>query len=984
MKSHTKFILVGGLALLLITTAGTVIFFAARKKPELSAEQHFVRGQALLEKMNYVQAFQHFLKAAEKKQGHTDYHWAVAKWAVHLGYENHARKHADIAWSLGMRTVELMFIRVDLVEADNTRKLSYALELLAELPESDNHERLRGDIYFRFNQVNEGLAIYEKLYTDHPSPELASKIAFAYGRLGKMEEALEFLSSIRQSELLNSDGYHILVTLLTYRRDFQEIEKVMTEAKERNCYELVLQLRHGILKLVLNQHDKALGLIKDFLKKYSMNSEITENSDVPLQTRTMLRHNARIYIAFVNAIKKKKEDIQLLKNFLGKDEDTRLKEGETLFYDYLLLSNRKNDEIPEELVKAKKLLPPHPIIELFMMAEANRINNYNEALESYKELITHDRLSAYIPLAILEYAVALAGTGQIVDSISVLTDLHAQRNIYSKRSVELLRTYTNLANMPSTSWKLQEFLFEQFGDDIEVQFSGGQLALNLGKWDKAMEIFANLASKYPEEARFKLAGIEVLLKKGDYEAVLEACKITDIPKEVSATLQALAHTRLKQFKEAEAAFEMAMTRNSDEVIQVEYAILLFQLNKLQRSRELLEGVLKRNPQNKHAQLGTAFISFRDGNFEAARSVLTPLISEGEDIPLARLVMAEIDLAENNPEIALSRCRHILQTDPEMPGALFMEGVCLRRLNRYNEAEKVLERSRKTAPDDALVLLELALTKQGLKKYDEALALIDRQVQKNVENEHLRQLRFNLLCLLKRFAEAEHELIRLKPVISSVDFTRNSAWLLEQQGRNKEAIEILARNLSEQSLAVYWTKLNMTVGQTSNIIPYLEKHELNIDRWIELGHFAVTKNLSELAVKCYRKAIESGSNDPIVLNNFAWYALKNKSDNKNEVLSVAKKAYELRPVNTQIMDTYATALNRFGRYDECISFLEKKRKIIEYNSNLLLHLAKAYEGSGNLSKALDKYNQILQTRWGKEVNFDRKILQDHVRNLKRKM
>ena len=984
MKKHNGFVLIAAVGVIIAIVGVLITFFAAKKEPELSAKEHYDRGETLFDKKKFVPAFQHFLKAAEKRPDQADYHWKVVESAISLNKRDYAQKHAELAWNTGMKTEELLRTRVHLVDLDSPGKLKYALKLIPELPESDMREILRGDLHFGFGQEEEGLRIYKKLYARNASPELTTKMILAFWRLQKEEEVFQFINKVRDTSLLNTNAYHLLISLFTNHKKFEEIEILFAEAQKHEQYDAVLQLRHAILKIVLNQMDDGMKLMRALLEQNQLGTEIEENGgDITRQSLEMLHHQVRLFLAFFNATRKNSQGVHQLMESIGEDS-TRLQEGEKLFYEYLLLSEKKKGEIPDSLIKAKKLLTPHPILELSMMIEENRIGKHNEALASYERLTAADRLTAICSPVVIENAVALAGMGRLHDAIYTLKELHTERNIYTKRSIELLRTYTQQAHMPNESWKMQELLFDQFGDDIDVQFSGGKLALDLGKWDKALEIFDNLADTYPEEVRFKIATIEVLLRKGNYKGVLNACKNSDVPKKLLAPLEALAYKELGRLNEAETSFEMAMSGEPSEKLQMEYAFFLYQLGKLQRSQELFEQQLKRNPRNERAQLGMAFIAFRSGNLEEAKAILNTLISENKEVLLARFKMAEIDLAENRPEIALSHCRYILQRNPNVPMALFMEGVCLRRLNRLVEAEKVLTQCLEKSPDNGQIAVQLALTRQSLKKHDKALALIDGELKRTPENIGLKRIRLNLLCLLKRFPEAEHELKLLKQSMSQVESTRFSAWLLEQQGKNREAIELLTENVGEPSLALYWAKLKIVNGDSHAIIPRLGQNKLNEGFWTELGLFATAKKNPKLAVECYRKAIERGSSDPVVLNNFAWYSMEDGANSKDEILSAARKAFELQPVNPNIMDTYVKALIRFGLYNECIAILEEKRKIIAFNSGLLMYLAKAYEKTGNLAKAVENYSQVLDTRWGTDAKFDPDALRGHVQELKEQM
>ena len=983
MQKHNKIIIIAGVGLGIAIAGIVVAFFIAKMQPELTAEEHYARGESFLKKKSYLRALRHFLKAAEKKPQEASYHWKVVEWAINLGKVDYAPTHAELAWNTGMKTEEVLLTRVNLTELDDAGKLSFGLELLPEIAEPEAREALRGDLYFQFGQAEDGLTIYKNLFEQKRSAELVSKITLAYMQLDKAEDAFQFINKLRNTDLLNTAGYHLLVTLFAYRQELAEIDSAFREAKERNQFDGALQLRHAIFKAVINEMNKGIDLLTMLLEKPDLNSESSGESEVQHHASEALRHRARLYLAFFYAVAKDMNGIHQLIGTIGEDK-TRIQEGEKYFYDYLLLPEEKKDEIPNELVKAKKLLPPHAIIELFIMNEKNRLGHHTDALVAHNRLLTADRLTAFIPSVVLEYSIALAGAERIDEAIYLLNELHSKRNIHSKRSVSLLRTYMQQANMPDESWKLQEFLFDKYGDDIDVQFSGGQLALSFGKWDKAFEIFQDLAGRYPEEVRFKVAGIEVLLRKGDYEGVLVACRNSTVPKVLLAPLEALAYKELGQLKKAETAFETAMTGATSKNIQIEYAYLLYQLDKLDRARELLEDVMKQDSQNTRARLGMAFIAFRDGDLVEAKTILTPLISENDDMLLARLKMTEIDLAENNWELALSSCRNIRQRHPDEPHAAFMEGICLRRLNRPAEAEKVLEQCLRNSKDSVQVTIQLALAKKSLKKYDEAIALIDEQLAENAEDKNLRLIRFSLLCFLEQFVEAEQLLKQLKPLLPGAEFTRHAAWLLEQQGRSTEAIKTLASNLDIPSLALYWAKLKIIAGEATSILSGLKDYTFDREFWTELGHYCVARNSPEIAVGAYQKAIESGSTDPSVLNNFAWYAMQDDPYDKDEILSAIRKAHELQPVHVEILDTYATALIRFERYDECISVLEDKRKIIEYNAGLLMHLAKAYEETGNVIKAIENYSQVLEIRWNEGADIDSNALKNHVEELRKQL
>lgn len=80
-----------------------------------------------------------------------------------------------------------------------------------------------------------------------------------------------------------------------------------------------------------------------------------------------------------------------------------------------------------------------------------------------------------------------------------------------------------------------------------------------------------------------------------------------------------------------------------------------------------------------------------------------------------------------------------------------------------------------------------------------------------------------------------------------------------------------------------------------------------------------------AISDYRRLLEIGPDDPLVLNNLAWALLEEAPDplrDRAEATRLAKRAMELRPEDPYILGTYGTALLRGGDPAGAVDHLQR--------------------------------------------------------------
>jgi Tfp pilus assembly protein PilF len=104
-----------------------------------------------------------------------------------------------------------------------------------------------------------------------------------------------------------------------------------------------------------------------------------------------------------------------------------------------------------------------------------------------------------------------------------------------------------------------------------------------------------------------------------------------------------------------------------------------------------------------------------------------------------------------------------------------------------------------------------------------------------------------------------------------------------------------------------------------------------------------------AEEYYRQALSLEPENPIRMNNLAWFLI-NKDRNIDEGLKLIDKALELSPDSYYMLDTKGWGLYKQGKYSEALELIRKSWELKPvYNHELYLHLEaakKVVDGQNN--------------------------------------
>ncbi len=528
------------------------LLFTIKCGEKLTADEAFSKGKGFYENKDYALAYKYFKKATEQSPENPQYHWAAARTAPD---DNLALIHAKTTWENELKTFEvLLFLTKLSFYSDKAGRLEYALSLFEELPENSQIEELKGELFNRFEEYDSTLAIWTKIYNQNPRPDLANKIALAYGKKGDKDKALSFLKKCQREKRLDSQGYITLAYLMAFETSYNSIYTLFKEAKKQDLYDEKVQLEHAgflILDRKISEAEKLLKTIVALGENYN---------------REKRNQQARIMLGYIYLAEQDTAKLNKISRLCQKIKQVET-EAELQYYDALKGIVQEKDQSLEELIQLRQDLPKIPLIDLTLARELAHRNDLTRAVSYYKAL---PDLYLHTPRITVEYATALSRLHKYEKALAVLNLLH-KKKLYTKNSLELFRDITLKMNLIDKSMEAQSVLEKSFKDDASVYYAKALLLLKGGNVQGARKILSNLLEKHPEDNRFRLAHIKTFLLSEEYEQTLTLCGASKLDPRLTAPLMIQAYAKLNKWDLAEKKFQETQSKENSLSLMLLYA-----------------------------------------------------------------------------------------------------------------------------------------------------------------------------------------------------------------------------------------------------------------------------------------------------------------------------------------------------------------------------------------------------------------------------
>jgi tetratricopeptide (TPR) repeat protein len=168
--------------------------------------------------------------------------------------------------------------------------------------------------------------------------------------------------------------------------------------------------------------------------------------------------------------------------------------------------------------------------------------------------------------------------------------------------------------------------------------------------------------------------------------------------------------------------------------------------------------------------------------------------------------------------------------------------------------------------------------------------------------------------------------------------------------------------NEYNKAIYYIDRCLEIIQPDN--PLEVDYTVSKAKVLDLAYSKTSdKNYLQQAVSTYESLLAKMPNNTTVLNNLA-YLLAENNEKPADALKYAKNAYETKPNDPGLMDTYAYALYRNDRFEEAAVLAQSALQQFEQDkisvpADVYEHLGMIKEKLGLGNEAIAAYKQALE-------------------------
>jgi len=515
--------------------------------------------------------------------------------------------------------------------------------------------------------------------------------------------------------------------------------------------------------------------------------------------------------------------------------------------------------------------------------------------------------------------------------------------------------------------------------DFTRLFFDGNKAKILGDYGKAKKLFQQALRIDPSSAATKFELAKLFAEEGRY---LESIGMARQARETDPDNMWYAHFLAQLYAET---------------------------GSLELSIEVFKDLIERQPEEYDNFYNLANLLSAQGKYDDALAIfedLEAIIGPNEEISVQKQL---IYLEKQDYERALKEVTGLIDANPAEIRYYGMKAEILQQMGRENEALELYEIMLAESPENGLVLLalhELYDERGNKEKAEDYLNRAFSSTDLNID------LKVNILLNYlsgRKFKERPDFMMSLAERLEAAHPTEAKAYAIqgdilynldkveEARAKFRKAVELdanrppiwqqiltinsqlndfesMARE-SEEALELFPMQpifylfsgvAQLQLKDVNEAIDMLEAGaNLVVDNdglmaqfYTSLGdayHEAGKHNKSD---ESYTKALEIDKNNPLVLNNFAYY-LSLRGERLEEAEKMAKKANNLAPDNASFQDTYGWVLYMRGNYRNALFWIEEALKSGAENDPVVLdHHGDVLQALGRSADAVRSWQQAI--------------------------
>ncbi|MBZ5625336.1 MAG: tetratricopeptide repeat protein [Acidobacteriia bacterium] len=429
------------------------------------------------------------------------------------------------------------------------------------------------------------------------------------------------------------------------------------------------------------------------------------------------------------------------------------------------------------------------------------------------------------------------------------------------------------------------------------------------------------------------------------------------------------YTSTGQKEKAAAEFRMLLKAHpKDNSIKAYLVETLLDLNRTGDAAPLIQEILTANPTDPRGLLAQGRLLLAQGQFESAVATLQKAVKSAPEVAIGHYFLGAAQQAAGFPDLAKSSFSHALELQPQMASAAGALASLAARSGNNDEALRLAENARKTAPH--LPSADLATAQALVAKGDVGRAEAALQDALGRDPSSLPTLATLLKLYIQtgRSAEAVRRiagLVQQYPQKAGLHFLLGLAYFslkdldraepsvrqaLKLDAQTPDAYTLLAnialaRGSAEEAKSLLRTAIASSPRKLMNYMALVTQYEKE-------GNWEEAKRLCE-------KAHELDRTSPLVAAELAFLYLEHGGD-VNTAVSLAQIAKQKLPDSPITADALGWAYYKLGSPGSAVVQLKESSEKVPSNPIYRYHLGMAYLAARRFDLAGQSLQAALRT------------------------
>lgn len=507
------------------------------------------------------------------------------------------------------------------------------------------------------------------------------------------------------------------------------------------------------------------------------------------------------------------------------------------------------------------------------------------------------------------------------DSALLLARLY-QHEKENQRAVEILQSGLKIHPDSVLIRLMLAELYEQAKNYVEIE-----------------RLFKELVQTHPDQLNFKLqlAGLYISQERDDEAQALLQTAIAQAPDDPQRKLYFIDFLlNRKGFEQAEKQLN-AFIKEMPQVpeLRLGLAMLYENADKITQAEEVYREIIQRNEQTLitlKAKSALAQLFFRENELEKSKSLVDEVLRLNPKAADALSISGKIALTEQDISTAITRFRSYLEEDPTSSEALLLLSKAHEMNNQPALALETLLRAASQQPQDIPTRLALIDYLQSRKEYRQALEQTDVILQQAPDHPEALIKKTALLMAAEDWERARvnaERVIQEHPQYPIPYLQVGQIYQLQEGyaqaiGAYEKAIQLAPDSLEPYAGLI---RTYFAAGQSDKATAWLNKL-LSKDQNHRFAHF--------------------------LLGNIAEYQKQTE-----KAITLYKKAIQMNPDWVPPYHSLATVYMENGQYEKALEVYRNGLQKMPGDSFLSMAVVAVYEKAGAIDRAIEQYEGILK-------------------------